>query len=260
MKLFKLLIVFVLPIIFIYVCAVQAMNSNANMGLIQASQSAKIDDIGFYLEKGANPDIADEHGITPVIWAALNDQVDALDLLIKKGANLDARNKNGDTALLWAAVLGHDTVIEKLITSGANINITEPTHGATPLMAAAASGQTSTIRLLLQNHADLTIRDKKHKTALDHASLNGRANVISVLLTQAPQFENFKPVGIANTFIYLSPDNEPARIEIFHLATDNSRGDRMTKTALFYELDSTSLFSFAIHYGEALNSNDNHQF
>jgi hypothetical protein len=53
--------------------------------------------------------------------------------------------------------------------------------GKTILMYAAEFGYTKSIKKLLANKADITLKDKSGKTALDYAKLNGNAEIITLM-------------------------------------------------------------------------------
>ena len=55
------------------------------------------------LERGANPNLGDADGDTPLHGAAQRGNVKVLQMLLAAGANPNAKNKAGGTALMWAA-------------------------------------------------------------------------------------------------------------------------------------------------------------
>merc|ERR1712071_549880 len=87
------------------------------------------------------------------------------------------------TGLMAATLLGFNDLARTLIHYGANINGVG-IYGETPLHYAAAAGQVSTVRLLLERGADVTIRRTtayNRWTALEAASYRGRTNVVALL-------------------------------------------------------------------------------
>ena len=66
--------------------------------------------------RGANVNVVDKMGMTPLLWAASMDFGDPamIELLLKSGARADARNKDGLTALDLARKYGHTEVIPAL--------------------------------------------------------------------------------------------------------------------------------------------------
>jgi ankyrin repeat protein len=68
------------------------------------------------IERGANVNVVDKQGMTPLLWAASMDFGDPamIELLLKSGARADAKNKDGLTALDLARKYGHAEVIPAL--------------------------------------------------------------------------------------------------------------------------------------------------
>ena len=68
------------------------------------------------IERGANVNVVDKQGMTPLLWAASMDFGDPamIELLLKSGAKADAKNKDGLTALDLARKYGHAEVIPVL--------------------------------------------------------------------------------------------------------------------------------------------------
>ena len=68
------------------------------------------------IARGANVNVVDKLGMTPLLWAASMDFGDPamIELLLKSGARADARNKDGLTALELARKYGHTEVIAAL--------------------------------------------------------------------------------------------------------------------------------------------------
>ena len=68
------------------------------------------------IARGANINVVDKLGMTPLLWVANVDFGDTamLELLLKSGANRDARNKDGLTPLELARKYGHSTLIPLL--------------------------------------------------------------------------------------------------------------------------------------------------
>ena len=68
------------------------------------------------IARGANVNVVDKLGMTPLLWAANIDFGDAamIDLLLKSGARADAKNKDGLTPLELARQHGHTNLIPAL--------------------------------------------------------------------------------------------------------------------------------------------------
>ena len=95
----------------------------------------------FLLERGANPNAADKHGVTPLAIAASLGFVEGVESLIKRGARVDVANSSGET----------------------------------PLISAVHRRDLAMIRLLLKNGASADRTDNSGRSARDYAMLMGGA-------------------------------------------------------------------------------------
>jgi len=62
-------------------------------------------------ECGADPDIADDKGITPIMIAAMNGREDMVRVLVEAGVDLDSPDGNGVPPILHAARYAHDNLV-----------------------------------------------------------------------------------------------------------------------------------------------------
>lgn len=71
----------------------------------------------WLIERGANVNVVDKLGMTPLLWAAAMDFGDPamIELLLKSGASAEARSRDGLTALDLARKYGHAEVVPALI-------------------------------------------------------------------------------------------------------------------------------------------------
>ncbi len=95
--------------------------------------------IRFLTQHGANPNIADKNGITPLVLAANLGFIDGVEALIKAGARVDVANNAGET----------------------------------PLISAVHRKDTALVRLLLSNGASPDRNDNSGRSARDYAELAG---------------------------------------------------------------------------------------
>lgn len=94
--------------------------------------------------------------------------------LLQRGANPNIADKNGITPLTIAASLGFVEGVEQLVKAGARVDTTN-TAGETPLIAAIHRRDGAIIRLLLKHGANPDRADNSGRTARDYAVLMGPA-------------------------------------------------------------------------------------
>mmetsp|Transcript_13490 Transcript_13490/g.20079 ORF Transcript_13490/g.20079 Transcript_13490/m.20079 type:complete len:116 (-) Transcript_13490:39-386(-) len=90
----------------------------ANRGLAKfwdSVNSGKLKIIKHYLENGANVDIRDGGGRTPLHYAAISGYLEVAAYLISKNANVNAVNRIGLTPLFYAARYDHFDMCRFLI-------------------------------------------------------------------------------------------------------------------------------------------------
>jgi len=66
------------------------------------------------LEHGADINVQNQAGQTPLLWASMNGALEVVRLLLEHGADVEAKDNDGKTALQVAAEEGHDKVVELL--------------------------------------------------------------------------------------------------------------------------------------------------
>jgi serine/threonine-protein phosphatase 6 regulatory ankyrin repeat subunit B len=98
-----------------------------------AAESGQEEMVGYLLSQGAQADIADQKGSTPLMDAACKGHVGVATVLLEhtEGQGLDQTDKNGWTALQWAAQKGHEKMVRALLLAGADATITDH-WGRTP--------------------------------------------------------------------------------------------------------------------------------
>lgn len=150
--------------------------SRANKALLTAIEQNDIEAIKQALENGANGEIPDRSGFTPLHRAVQNGNLELVQLLLNAGAPVDALNKAGQPPLLIAfapyIIKKHNIIIKKIITTlidhKAPVNVQESSSGETPLMRTIRLLDDPTIvRQLILAGADIDIRDNNNQTASD---------------------------------------------------------------------------------------------
>ena len=128
------------------------------------------------LAAGANPNAADNSGITSLEIASLRGHLKVMKVLLAAGAN-----PNTGGVLSSAAMNGHLEILTALLAAGANPNTTAE-DGGTALHLAAAMGQLEVVKVLMDAGTNLDTQTDRGNTALLLAADNGRLKVVEVLL------------------------------------------------------------------------------
>jgi ankyrin repeat protein len=92
----------------------------------------ELDWVGFMLNKGADPNVADGKGDIPLTIAAEIGFEEAAGPLIGRGAKVDGTNRRGETALAVAVQQRQPRMVELLLRAGANPDKGDHVTGYTP--------------------------------------------------------------------------------------------------------------------------------
>jgi len=118
--------------------------------LLRAARAGDAPAVKLLLEYGADPNIPNFMGLTPIMIAAGlgNNEIDTrgrfktqeqaietIELLVKAGADINARDRRGQTALHGAALWGWNEVVKTLVAHNADLHAKD-LNGMTPLDSA----------------------------------------------------------------------------------------------------------------------------
>ncbi|WP_417620782.1 ankyrin repeat domain-containing protein [Parasphingorhabdus sp.] len=85
--------------------------------------------IGFLLQQGANPNLQDKQGMSPLMLATQLRFVDGVKILLAKKADVNAANNQGETALIRAVQLRDAELVRVLLANGADPEQTDTLAG-----------------------------------------------------------------------------------------------------------------------------------
>ena len=94
--------------------------SDGKAGLHIAVGNRNASWVGFLLSRGADPNIADRNGDTPLILAARLGFSEGVVRLVANRAQIDRPNRLGETALMAAVQARQGAIVKMLLEAGAN--------------------------------------------------------------------------------------------------------------------------------------------
>jgi ankyrin repeat protein len=157
---------------------------------LQAVRDAKGDDVTEALNKPGTTIINTRDyktGETALHIVVKRGDMTYLRFLLAKGADPNLRDDKGTTPLLLAATSGETEMISVLIQQGANVNLGN-SSGETPLIRAVQNRDLSTARALLAAGADADQPDLlAGKSARDYATDDARAPAMAKLFADTPK-------------------------------------------------------------------------
>lgn len=164
------------------------------------------------LARGLDPNLIEaERDDTGLILALREDAMKVFMVLLNaEGIDIEAKSRNGDNALMIACYKGNKAAVEALLRKGAEVNRPgwAPLHYAaaigsndivqllldksayidaespnktTPIMMAARGGHIYTVKLLLDEGADATLKNELDMTAIDFARKHGYKDIVEGL-------------------------------------------------------------------------------
>ncbi|OCC22448.1 hypothetical protein MB02_16850 [Croceicoccus estronivorus] len=120
----------------------------------------------FLLQHGANPNIGDKHGVTPLVLAARLGFVEGVDELIANGARVNDANDTGETPLISAVHRKDIPVMRALLKAGADADRPDNSGRSARDYAALQGAGSSTL-------AEIQARAKSQQESRDEGQVYG---------------------------------------------------------------------------------------
>lgn len=116
--------------------------------------------LGYLLQKGANPNLADKKGTTPLMLATQLGYVEGIETLVRKKAMVDQTNRSGETALILAVQLRNSEAVRALLKAGASPDKKDSRAGYSARDYAKQDGRASAIAAIIENHGKTVVAPK----------------------------------------------------------------------------------------------------
>ena len=127
--------------------------------------------LGYLLQKGANPNLADKKGTTPLMLATQLGYVDGIDWLVRRKAVVDQTNRSGETALILAVQLRNPEAVRALLKAGANPDKTDSRAGYSARDYAKQDGRASAIAAIIESNGKADAAATTKPTELDFSGI-----------------------------------------------------------------------------------------
>jgi len=140
--------------------------------------------VQFLVERHANLELTDHRGHTAIMRAACGGHTDVVRFLHQRGANLTRVDRNDKTIMHLAALNNRAEVILLLLRAkgGEDLVNTNDQYDSTPLHEACAEGHLESVRVLLDNGADIDNKNEDEQTPFHLAAAAGHIDVVELLL------------------------------------------------------------------------------
>ena len=114
--------------------------------------------LSYLLGKGADPNLADKHGVTPLMLACQMNLPDAVIALAQSGAKVDVANDAGETPLITAVHSRNLQLVRLLLAAGADPERTDNTGRSARDYAKLEGADSLTLGEILKHDKDKTAR------------------------------------------------------------------------------------------------------
>lgn len=140
------------------------------------------------LKHGVDARAANRRGVTPLIAAAFNGDIRSVKILLAAGARPEHQDATGKGAIVYAAARGFTPLVNLFLDAGLDVNKVYGNDLTVLMWAAGHSNDVpeddglATVRLLLDQGAQVDAADNRGRTALMIAAERGHAKIAQVLL------------------------------------------------------------------------------
>ena len=120
----------------------------------------------FLINNGADINVKNNHGETPLMYASRVHNIKVVELLIQKNADINAFNNYGNTALMYG--VNNLVTVKLLVENGADVNFYK--GGSTALISACEYSHErniDVIKYLVSKNANINAQDNEGDTALN---------------------------------------------------------------------------------------------
>ncbi|KAJ3525758.1 hypothetical protein NM208_g11503 [Fusarium decemcellulare] len=253
---------------------IDAVDNEGRSALHHSAASEVLEDetLPVLINAGANLNLVDYEGHTPLHVAIQNGRWWSAARLVQAGADLEVRLPDGKTALHLAISMRNQEFTQVLVSRGANVDriLREHTpltmaissrctpitaalldsganpnlssrNGNTPLLAASATGHDETVRYLLANGADPSVTGQSGYSPMHMAAHKDKPFVLNLLAGSGAPIDLQDKMGETPLLVAAKLGNSQSALRLIKLGADV---DRMGP-------DGMSVLSHAVKFGDS---------
>ena len=159
--------------------------------LVKAAQLGDMPKLRHLIESGADVNMPNRLGVTPLLAAAFDGRLEAVRALLERGAKV---NVVPDGLREWAASASRAPMGQHNIMESAS-------RGDTPLLIATRRGHTEVVRFLLAQQANPLLANNLAETSLFVAAEAGHTGIVELLLKKGVNPNSFEAETLSAAFV-----------------------------------------------------------
>ncbi|UYV81345.1 hypothetical protein LAZ67_20000861 [Cordylochernes scorpioides] len=195
----------------------KALDVNGQNPLHIAAANGRSMLVEFLLEKGLDVKCVENFFKTPAHLASMNGHLDTIKILYKYGAKTSQKDARGHTISSYAISHGHVNIAKFILKQEPHVDYIESMGGFNSLHIAAEKGFLEMVNFLIQNKANVNVKNDKSWTPLHAASFNGHLEVVETLISNGADV-NAK-IYWGGTPLHFATETD--RLEIVHILLKN---------------------------------------
>ena len=135
------------------------------------------------IDNGADIELRDIQGETALMHASRNQRtMECVQILIETKAKVNTQSNHGKTALMIACDEGHESTVKVLIDNGADVDLRDRQHQTALMQIARKKGREGCMELLINSGAGVDFQDRPGRSALMHACDMGHIEYVQLLI------------------------------------------------------------------------------
>lgn len=199
---------------------------------VKQAEFNKTEMVRIYLMAGMKPDVSLKSNTTPLIWASFNGNLAMVKNLAEAGANVNVVNADGFTPLHAAVESEKPEVVRYLLQRGAKINTATVQDGTTPLHTACYKGNKEIVQILIVAGANIEAKTVHGATPLVTAAFYGKKDIVECLKSNGAKIDVDSKEGEVLAKSAIKANRTESYDELVKAGADVNMTDENGKTML----------------------------